>query len=140
MGTNLMPAIAGDLGIEAARNGHRDEAIRELSSLLTVHMDRGVRVEIGCAAEALVQLLVERSGVDDLAEAHRIVDSWQIRRPGVPAADLWSLKCRAILADAEGDAACFAELADQYLALCEKLDARGRLAQARRMASERRPA
>jgi adenylate cyclase len=37
------------------------------------------------------------------------------------------------LADAEGDSHSCAELSKDYLALCEKLDARGLLAEARRM-------
>jgi adenylate cyclase len=96
-------------------------------------MDRGIRTEVGCTGEALVWLLIDRGSTHDLAEAHRIVDDWRARRPGIPAADLWWLKSRAALAKAEGDLNGFGELATQYLALCEKLDARGRLAEARRM-------
>ena len=51
----------------------------------------------------------------------------------IPALDLWWLKSRALLAKAEGNSDAYAELANQYLALCERLDARGRLAEARRM-------
>ena len=52
---------------------------------------------------------------------------------GIPAADLWWLKSRALLAKAEGNSQGYPELAKQYLALCEKLDARGRFAEARQM-------
>ena len=52
---------------------------------------------------------------------------------GIPALDLWWLKSRALLAKAEGNSDAYAELTNEYLALCEGLDARGRLAQARRM-------
>ena len=47
--------------------------------------------------------------------------------------DLWWLRSRALLAKAKGDATGHAELANQYLSLCEKLDARGRLDEARQM-------
>jgi adenylate cyclase len=50
--------------------------------------------------------------------------------------DLWWLKSRALLAKAEGNPDGYAELARQYLQLCEKLDAGGRLAEARRMVNE----
>jgi adenylate cyclase len=133
MATNLMPAIAADLAIDAARKGRRDEAIDDLRALIALHMDRGVRVEIGCTGEALVKLLIDRGGADDFVEAHCIVDEWRLRRPDIPAADLWWLKSRALLAKAEGDLARHAELATEYLELCEKLDARGLLAEARRM-------
>jgi adenylate cyclase len=49
--------------------------------------------------------------------------------------DLWWLKSCALLANAEGALDSYTALAQQYLELCEKLDARGRLAEARRMIS-----
>ena len=98
-------------------------------------MARGCRVFVGCTGEALVKLLIDRGSIDDLTEAHRIVDQWQARRPDIPALDLWWLNSRALLAEAEGDSGAYAELAKQYLALCEKLDAGGRLNEARRMVS-----
>jgi adenylate cyclase len=96
-------------------------------------MTGGSRVLVGCAGEVLVGLLIERGSTDDLTEAHRIVDHWQDRRPGIPALDLWWLKSRALLAKSEGDFGGYAELATQYLSLCERLDARGRLDEARQM-------
>jgi adenylate cyclase len=133
--TSLMTPISADLAIDAAGKGRRDEAINDLRALFALHMDSGVRVEVGCASEALVTLLIDRGATDDFAEAHRIIDEWQARRPGIPATDLWWLKSRALLAKAEGDWDEYAELAAQYLALCEKLDARGRLTEARQMVS-----
>ena len=133
--TLALTTIGPDLAIDAARRGHRDEAIDELRASVSLQMAGGSRVFVGCAGEALVELLVDRGSIDDLAEAHRIVDQWQARRPGIPALDLWWLKSRALLAKAEGDSDGYAELAKQYLELCEKLDARGRLDEARRMVS-----
>ncbi len=133
--TNVMTAIGADLAIDAARKGRRDDAIDDLRALFARHMDSGIRVEVGCTAEALVGLLIERGGNDDFAEAHRVVDDWRVRRPGIPAADLWWLKSRALLANAQGDSDGYADLATRYLELCENVDARGRLADARRMAN-----
>jgi adenylate cyclase len=135
MATNLMPAIGADLAIDAARKGRRDEAIDDLRALFALHTNSGVRVEVGCTGEALVKLLIDRGATADLAEAHRIVDEWRALRPSIPAGNLWWLKSRALLAKAEGDLGRYAELAKEYLELCEKLDARGRLADARQMAS-----
>jgi adenylate cyclase len=131
--TNTMTAIGADLAIDAARKGRRNEAIDDLRALFARHMAGGIRVEVGCTGEALVRLLIDRAGTADFAEAHQIVDEWQVQRPGIPAADLWWLKSRALLAKAEDDLGRYAELAKQYLELCEKLDARGRLAEARHM-------
>jgi adenylate cyclase len=131
--TIALPVVDADLAIDAARHGRIDEAIDELRSTFALHIDGGSRVFVGCAGEALVGLLIERGSTNDLTEAHRIVDQWQDRRPGIPALDLWWLKSRALLAKSEADFDGYAQLATQYLSLCERLDARGRLAGARQM-------
>ena len=117
--TLALATIEADLAIDAARNGQRGKAIDELRASFSLHMARGCRVFVGCTGEALVKLLIDRASIDDLAEANRIVDQWQARRPGIPALDLWWLKSRAVLAKAEGDSDAYAELAKQYLVLCE---------------------
>jgi adenylate cyclase len=128
-----LATIGADLAMDAARSGHRDDAIDELRASVSQQLTSGSQVVVGCPGEALVELLLDRGSIDDFAEAHRIVDQWQAQRPGVPALDLWWLKSRAMLARTEGDSDGYAELAKQYLSLCEKLDARGRLDEARRM-------
>jgi adenylate cyclase len=131
--TIALPVVDADLAIDAARHGRIDEAIDELRSTFALHMAGGSRVFVGCAGEALVGLLIERGSTSDLTEAHRIVDHWQDRRPGIPALDLWWLKSQALLAKVGGDSEGYAKLATQYLELCERLDARGRLDAARQM-------
>ena len=128
-----LPAVAADLAIDAARHGRIDEAIDDLRAMFALHTTGGSRILIGCAGEALVGLLIERGSTDDLTEAHGIVDYWQDHLPGIPALDLWWLKSRALLAKSEDDFGAYAELAKQYLSVCERLDARGRLAEARQM-------
>ncbi len=64
------------------------------------------------------------------------MDQWRAQRLNIPALDLWWLKSRALLAEAEGDSDYYTKLANQYLQLCEKLDARGRFSEARRMVNE----
>jgi adenylate cyclase len=121
------------LQIDAANKGQPDEAIDVLRDSFSLHMASGSRLFVGCPGEALIGLLIERGSTGDLVEAHRIVDEWKAQRPGVPALDLWWLKSRALLAKSEGDSVGYAELADEYLALCEKVDARGRLVEARQL-------
>jgi len=128
--------IGTDLAIDAAKKGRRDGAIDELRALVSLHLRRGSPVFVGCPAEALVELLIERGSIDDFTESHRLLDQWQTRRPDVPALDLWWLRSCALLAKAEDDPDGYAELAKQYLSLCEKLDARGRLDEARHMVYE----
>ena len=134
--TAALATIGADLAVHAAREGQRDNAIDDLRTLFATHMTTGTRALAGCPGEALVALLIDRGDGGDLAEAHRIVDQWQAQRPGIPGLDLWWLKSRAVLAGAEGDADGYTELAEQYLEMCEKLDARGRLDEARLMVNQ----
>nr|WP_090273629.1 adenylate/guanylate cyclase domain-containing protein [Mycolicibacterium komanii]CRL66508.1 adenylyl cyclase class-3/4/guanylyl cyclase [Mycolicibacterium komanii] len=131
--TAAMPVIVSDLATDAARKGRRDEAIIELRACFELHTTRGPRFAAVRAGEALVELLIERSGSGDLAEAQRVIDTPLARHPHIPAMDLWWLRSRALLAEATGDTAGYAEVAEQYLSLCEKLDARGRIDEARQM-------
>jgi adenylate cyclase len=131
--TFALPAIAADLANDAARHGRIDDAVDELRATFASHLAGGSRVLVGCAGEALVGLLIERGSTDDLSEARRILDQWLAQRPGIAALDLWWLKSRVLLADAQHNSREYDELARRYLELCEKLDARGRLAQAHRM-------
>jgi adenylate cyclase len=125
--------IAADLATDAAARGRRDQAIDDLRASFWLHTGSGSRIFAGCPGEALVKLLIERGAEDDLAAAHQVVDRWHDSRPGIPALDLWWMKSRALLAKAEGSTKEYAELASQYLELCEKLDARGRLTEARQL-------
>ena len=131
-----MTSIAADLAVDTARKGRIDEAIDRLRPTFVQHFDGGSRVFVGCTAEALVELLVGRGSVDDFIEAHRMVDRWQVRPPGITATDLWWLKSRALLARAEGNPDDYVELSKAYLEACTKLDARGRLPEAHRMVDQ----
>jgi adenylate cyclase len=133
MFTFAAATIDAVLEIDAAHKGQPDEAIDVLRASFSLHMASGSRLFVGCPGEALVGLLIERGSTDDIIEAHRIVDEWKTQRPGIPAADLWWLKSRALLAKSKGDSGGYTELAKQYLSRCEKLDARGRLFEAHRM-------
>ena len=119
------PTIDAVLEIAAAHKGQPDEAIDVLRASFSLHMASCSRLFVGCPGEALVGLLIEGGSTDDLIEAHRIVDDWKAQRPGIPALELWWLKSRALLAKSEGDFGGYAELAKQYLSLCEKLDVEG---------------
>lgn len=131
--TLALGITGADLAADAARNGRRDEAIDDLRALFLLHNDRGFRVFADCAGEALVGLLIDRGRPDDLAEVRHMIDEWQRGGPDIPAVGLVYLKSQVLLAAAEGDSVGYAQLASQYLELCERLDARGRIADARLM-------
>ena len=132
-----LATIDADLATDAARRGQLDKAIDDLRDSFSTHIGGGFRALVGCTGEAFVELLIDRGRADDLIEAHQIVDDPRARQAGIPAMNLWWLTSRALLAKAEGDSEGYGTLAEEYLALCEKLHARGRLADARRMVDRR---
>ncbi|GAT10102.1 AAA family ATPase [Mycolicibacterium novocastrense] len=128
--------IGADLAVGAYRNGQRDEAIDDLRALVAAHINDGSRLIACRTAEALVELLIDRGSADDLNEVRRFLADSRSWHPGFPAADLWGLRSRALLARAHRDPAGYAGFASEYLALCETLSAQGRIADARRMVNE----
>ncbi|MCV7151176.1 AAA family ATPase [Mycobacterium pyrenivorans] len=134
--TLSLATIAADLAVDAARKGRRDEAIEDLRASFKLHMGSGMRIYAVCPGEALMEILLARGTANDISEARQIIEQWNDHRPGVPALDLWWLKSRALMAKAERNWSAYAELARQYLEECEKLGARGRLAQAHRLVNE----
>ncbi|OMC33967.1 adenylyl cyclase [Mycobacterium sp. GA-1841] len=131
--TFIKPTIIADLALDAVHHGDRARGLAELRSGFARYGDIGSKFFLGYLGEPLVELLVASGSELERAEAHRILEHWQELRPGIPALDLWWLRSQALLAHADGDVPGGAELSAQYLALCEKLDARGRLDVARRM-------
>ncbi|AKK27150.1 adenylate/guanylate cyclase domain-containing protein [Mycobacterium sp. EPa45] len=131
--TLALGIIGADLAVDAARDGRLDEAIDALRNSFLLHSGGGFRVFAGCVGEALVGLLIERGRQDDLIEVRQIVARWQDHRHDIPAMDLVLLKAQVLLATAEKDWAAYAEFAHSYLKLCQELDARGRLDEARRL-------
>lgn len=128
-----LSSINADLAVHATSREGRDEAIDDLRRLLSQGIANRSMLFVGCPSEALIELLIGRGSVDDLGEAHQILEQWEARRRGIATLDLWWLRSRALMARAEGDAARFGDLAGQYLTLCEKVHARGRLAGAHQL-------
>jgi adenylate cyclase len=128
-----LSSISAELAGYATSREERDEAIDDLRRLLAQGIDNRSMLFVGHPSEALIELLIARATVDDMREAHRILEQWEACRPGIATLDLWWLRSRALVAMADGDPAGFRELAGQYLTLCEKTQARGRLAGARHL-------
>ena len=84
---------------------------------------------MGIPAEALVELLIQRGGTEDLAEARAVLTRWEAGQfpAPIPGLDLWRLKCLTMVTKAEGDAAAYAEVARQHRELAERLDARAEI-------------
>jgi adenylate cyclase len=136
--TFLLCSVLADLAVDAARNGAQDDAIEMARRAYRGQFGAGNPPMIGCTAETFIELLLDRGAPPDAAEARSVaaaIADMQLPAP-VPAIDLCRLKCRLLVSRSGGDAAGYADLARQYLALVERLDACGRLAEARQMVAE----
>lgn len=91
---------------------------------------------VGHSAAVLVRLMAFRQAAGDLALADEVVSRLEAELAGgsEPALQLWPLQCRAVLADAKGDEQGYLEAVTRYRDLAELLDARGHIADARRLA------
>jgi adenylate cyclase len=136
--TFLLCSAVADLAVDAARNGARDDAIDAVRRSYRSQLDAGSPMMIGRTAETLIELLLERGSAPDAAEAYQVATALaDMRLPSeVPAVDLCRLKCRLMLSKFEGNGSEFCGLAEQYLALVERLDACGRLSEARQMVAD----
>lgn len=113
-------AITGmQLAREAARNGHRDEAIDSIRHLVTLHTRDAPLLHLGCPAESLCEMLIDRGGTRDFLEVEDVLEQWCSRSPGTAPMDLWTIRIRALLASARGERQRYAQLADEYAAACE---------------------
>ncbi|SBS72559.1 Adenylate/guanylate cyclase [uncultured Mycobacterium sp.] len=134
LGACSLATISTDLALNAARNGHLDDAISELHASFERFLS-GFPTFAAFPGEALVELLVGRASPGDLAEANQVLARWRECGFDIPGLRLWSLRAQALIARAHGDATAYHRRAGDYLALCEQLGAIGRLDDARRLAA-----
>jgi adenylate cyclase len=132
---SILGAIEAELALARARRG--EDVIEEIRANFAQHAALYSWTVVGYVAEALIKVLLDRGSADDLAEARGVVAEW-VNQPvfSAPGFGLWPLKCLIMVTRADGDAAGYAALAKQYLHAVERLDARGELDNARRMAAE----
>lgn len=113
-------AITGtQLAREAARNGRRDEAIESMRRLATLHTRDAPLLHLGCPAETLCELLIDRGGPCDLLEVERVLEQWHVNIPATAPMDLWTIRIRALLASARDDRPAYEQLAEKYAMACE---------------------
>ena len=119
--------VDAELAEVLRQDGHGGAMIEALQSALLGEVEDGDALFGGYSLAVLVRLLVGRRAPNDLVQAGEIVTKVEKILAPVrqPALDLWPLYCRTVLADADGDAALFAETLSQYRSLAAGLDAHG---------------
>jgi adenylate cyclase len=117
--------IEADLALATVDHGRRDDALARVRAQFERYIANGSSLYVGIPAESLVELLIQRGGTEDLAEARSVLTRWEAGQfpAPIPGLDLWRLKCLAMVTKAEGNEPAYAELATQYLELAERLDA-----------------
>jgi hypothetical protein len=137
-GYNLseLPLVNVYLARETARRGDRDDAIPLMRAAVD-HLFRDAQLLAWGipATGVLVETLLDRGADSDLAEAEaaitRLADA--PTDDGAAVRDIWLLRLQALLAQAHGDAATYAQFWDRYRDMARTLGFEGHMAWAEAM-------
>jgi hypothetical protein len=130
-----LPLVNAYLARERARRGDRDGAVPLMRTAID-HLFREGRLLLWGvpATSVLVETLLDRGAVGDVAEADAAID--RLARPpadGFMLRDVVLLRLRALLACARGDDVAYGDLAGRYRAMAESLGFEGHIAWAEAM-------
>ena len=131
-----LPIINVYLARETARRGDRDDAIPLMHAAVDHLFRQGQLLGWGVPATwVLVETLLDRGAESDLAEAEAATERLAAPQAdeGLVMRDIWLLRLRALLAQAHGDAAAYADLRDRYRDLAKTLGFEGHIAWAEAM-------
>jgi len=139
-GHNLgeLPIVNVYLARERARGGDRDDAI----SLMRAAVDDLVRHgQLACgvwgvpATGVLVETLLDRGADADVVEAEAAIEQLAAAPTddSLAVRDIWLLRLQALLAQAHGDAAAYAQFRDRYRDMAKTLGFEGHIARAEAM-------
>jgi class 3 adenylate cyclase len=131
-----LPIINVYLARETARRGDRDDAIPLMHAAVDHLFRQGQLLGWGVPATwVLVETLLDRGAESDLAEAEAATERLAAAQAdeGLVMRDIWLLRLRALLAQAHGDDAAYADLRDRYRDLAKTLGFEGHIVWAEAM-------
>jgi hypothetical protein len=137
-GYNLcdLPIVNVYLARERARRGDRDEALALMRAAVEHLFREGLLLLWGVPATGvLVETLLDRGTDADVAEAEAAIERL-VTAPaddGLVIREIWLLRLRALLAQAHGDDAAYAQLRDRYRDMAKTLGFEGHIAWAEAM-------
>ncbi len=115
-----LPLIDIHVARERGRRGDIDSAVELASNVLRRQsaIRAGEAIWLGTATAVLVELLLQRGSDADLREVRAAITKLAERPtdPGVVLYEIWLLRLRALLAQAEGDEATYRDYRDRYRA------------------------
>ena len=131
-GHNLceLPLVNMYLAREGARRGERDEAL-QLMRTTADHLFREGRLLLWGvpATGVLVETLLDHGTESDVAGAEAAIERLAAAPAddGLVARDIWLLRLRALLAEAQGDDAAYRDYRDRYCAMATSLGFEGHM-------------
>ena len=131
-----LPGIALYLARESARRGDDDEAIPRMRTALDDLVRQSQLLSSGILGTGvLVETLLDRGTAADVVEAEAAIERLAAAPAdeGLVMRDIWLLRLRALLAQAHGDAATYADLRDRYRDMAKTLGYEGHIAWAEAM-------
>jgi adenylate cyclase len=130
-----MPLVATHVARERGRHGDADGAIELARSAFETYPRSGQLIWLGAAAGVLVELLLHRGSDSDLREARAAIAKVAAMQsdPDVVLFEIWLLRLRALLAQAEGDEVAYRDYRDRYRDMAKTLGFEGHMAWAEAM-------
>ena len=131
-----LPSVNVYLARERARCGDHDEAIPLMRATVDDLFREGKLLGAAVAATGvLVETLLDRGTDGDVAEAEAAIERLAAAPAdeGLVIRDIWLLRLRALLAQAHGDAAAYANFRDRYRDMARTLEFDGHMAWAEAM-------
>ena len=124
-----------EIAKEKARTGDVDGAIELARAVVDYTFDAGDMISVGEATRVLAEALLQRGTAADLTEAQTAIDrlAAEPTDPGFVLFEVPLLRLRALLAQARGDAATYAQFRDSYRDTAKRLGFEGHIALAETM-------
>jgi hypothetical protein len=133
---NELPIISIYTAQEMVIHGDHQNAVVLMRAAIDDLFSSGQLPHSLLATHALVELLVERQGDGDVAEAEAAVEQLAAApaEDGLVVRDIWLLRLRAVLARARGDTAAYRDCRDRYRDMARSLGFEGHMEWADAMA------
>ena len=132
---NVVRTVDTEIAKEKARTGDVDGAIQLARVVVDYTFDAGDALSLGEATRVFVEALLQRGTSSDLKEAQATIDrlAAEPTDPGFVLFEVPLLRLRALLAQAHGDAATYAQFRDRYRDMAKTLGFEGHIALAKAM-------
>jgi len=120
---------------ETLRAGHIDEAVALARSITERLLAGGALMWAMPATAQLVESLLARHSQRDLLEAEAAIERLAnaLTHPGLVIGDIWLLRWRALLADANGDEVAYRDYRNRYREMADEFGFEGHMAWAAEM-------